>query len=161
MIFDSKRPSVLATGGVVLLYGVGSAIGAGLATLTRRDAASRVAPGDAATRSPAPQDSLVHAPPDKAKTAGAAHDDASAYSARRDDGNATLRLQSINRWARDAGPDRNLDFLTRATVDPDESVRARAQELFDREVIRTRRTTAGDRSNASPLVSLSLLTRAV
>lgn len=45
-----------------------------------------------------------------------------------------VRLQALDIWARQAGA--SLDPVTYALVDPDESVRARAQELFERELAR-------------------------
>jgi hypothetical protein len=50
-------------------------------------------------------------------------------SAPRDAPDPSARLQAIEDWAR--GPQATLDTVTRALVDPDESVRARAQELWE------------------------------
>lgn len=63
-------------------------------------------------------------------------DDAAAiaYAAMRDDTNPKPRLRLIDDWARAAAPGARLDLLSQALVDPDESVRARAQELFDRQI---------------------------
>jgi hypothetical protein len=47
----------------------------------------------------------------------------------RDDPDPTVRLQAIELWANDPGE--NLNPFTYALVDPDESVRARAEELFE------------------------------
>ena len=58
------------------------------------------------------------------------------YAAARDDPNPKPRLQLIEGWARQARPDSNLDLLTNALVDPDETVRARAQELMEQELAR-------------------------
>jgi hypothetical protein len=53
------------------------------------------------------------------------------YTAARDDSDPRARLQIIDAWARQARPDRSLDLLTNALVDPDETVRARAHELME------------------------------
>jgi hypothetical protein len=53
----------------------------------------------------------------------------SRLSAARDDPDPSTRLQLIEDWAR--GPQDTLDAVTHALVDPDESVRAQAQELLD------------------------------
>jgi hypothetical protein len=45
-----------------------------------------------------------------------------------------VRLQGLDAWKRHPGE--TLDAVTYALVDPDESVRARAQELFERELAR-------------------------
>ncbi|MFN0316802.1 MAG: hypothetical protein ACKVQA_17410 [Burkholderiales bacterium] len=50
-------------------------------------------------------------------------------SAAREDSDQTSRLQAIEDWAR--GSREVLDTVTHALVDPDESVRARAQELAE------------------------------
>jgi hypothetical protein len=57
-----------------------------------------------------------------------------AYAAMRDDINPKPRLQLIDAWAREATPDAPFDLLGQALVDPDESVRARAQDLFERRI---------------------------
>jgi hypothetical protein len=54
------------------------------------------------------------------------------YAAACDDPNPMPRLQLIEGWAQQARPDSSLDLLTNALVDPDEMVRARAQELLER-----------------------------
>ncbi len=51
-----------------------------------------------------------------------------------DDINPKPRLALIDDWARTASPGARLDLLGQALVDPDEAVRARAQELFDRQM---------------------------
>jgi hypothetical protein len=53
------------------------------------------------------------------------------YATARDDPNPTPRLQIIESWAQHARRDSSLDPLTNALVDPDETVRARAQELME------------------------------
>jgi hypothetical protein len=53
------------------------------------------------------------------------------YAAARDDPNPKPRLQLVESWAQQARPDSSLDLLTNALVDPDETVRARAQELME------------------------------
>jgi hypothetical protein len=58
------------------------------------------------------------------------------YANARDDPNPTPRLQLIEGWARQARRDSSLDLLTNALVDPDETVRARAQELLEQELTR-------------------------
>ena len=45
-----------------------------------------------------------------------------------------VRLQGLDAWARQ--PAASLDAVTYALVDPDESVRTRAQELLEREMAR-------------------------
>jgi hypothetical protein len=45
-----------------------------------------------------------------------------------------VRLQGLEAWKRHPGE--TLDVVTYALVDPDESVRARAQELFEQELTR-------------------------
>lgn len=54
------------------------------------------------------------------------------YEADRDNVNAIPRLALIEQWARERKSDESVDLLTQALVDPDERVRARAQELLDR-----------------------------
>ena len=44
-----------------------------------------------------------------------------------------VRIQGLDAWARQ--PTASLDLVTHALVDPDESVRARAQELFEQELV--------------------------
>ena len=61
-------------------------------------------------------------------------DPLATYSAMRDDANPKPRLQLIDAWARTAAPDAASDLIGMALVDPDESVRARAQELFERRI---------------------------
>ncbi len=55
--------------------------------------------------------------------------DLAALSAAREDPDPGARLRSLEEWAR--GPRDSLDPLTHALVDPDETVRARAQELLE------------------------------
>jgi HEAT repeat protein len=45
-----------------------------------------------------------------------------------------VRIQALDAWARQPGP--SLDPVTYALVDPDETVRARAQEVLERELAR-------------------------
>jgi hypothetical protein len=45
-----------------------------------------------------------------------------------------VRIQGLDAWARN--PSTSLDPVTYALVDPDEPVRARAQELFEQELAR-------------------------
>lgn len=52
----------------------------------------------------------------------------------RDDADPRVRLHAIETRAR--GPGETLDALTYALVDPDESVRVRAQELLEEELAR-------------------------
>ena len=68
-----------------------------------------------------------------------------AYAALRDDINPKPRLQLIDAWARAAPATAPLDLLSSAMVDPDESVRARAQELFDRRLEEHRTAPRTDR----------------
>ena len=49
--------------------------------------------------------------------------------AAREDPDPRVRLHAIETWA--AKPDKTLDPVTYALVDPDETIRARAQELFE------------------------------
>lgn len=49
--------------------------------------------------------------------------------AAREDPDPRVRLHAIESWA--AKPGKTLDPMTYALVDPDETVRARAQELFE------------------------------
>ena len=58
------------------------------------------------------------------------------YAAARDDPNPKPRLQLIESWAQQAQRDSSLDLLTSALVDPDETVRARAQDLLEQELAR-------------------------
>lgn len=67
------------------------------------------------------------------------------YAALRDDINPKPRLQLIDAWARAAPATAPLDLLSSAMVDPDESVRARAQELFDRRLEEHRTAPRTDR----------------
>lgn len=59
-----------------------------------------------------------------------------AYAAMRDNVNPRPRLLLIEEWARAAPPGARLDLLGQALVDPDASVRERAQQLFDRQLQR-------------------------
>ncbi len=52
----------------------------------------------------------------------------------RDDPGPSVRLQAMEAWAKE--PEETLDTLTYALVDPDETVRARAQELLEEELAR-------------------------
>ncbi|HEY2920959.1 MAG TPA: HEAT repeat domain-containing protein [Candidatus Binatia bacterium] len=52
----------------------------------------------------------------------------------RNDPDPRVRLNAIETWARNPGE--SLDPVTHALVDPDESVRARAQELFEEALAR-------------------------
>ena len=52
----------------------------------------------------------------------------------RNDPDPTVRLNAIEAWARNPGE--SLDPVTHALVDPDESVRARAQELLEEALAR-------------------------
>jgi hypothetical protein len=47
----------------------------------------------------------------------------------RDDTDLSVQLQALETWGRD--PEKMLDSLTHALVNPDEKVRARAQELLE------------------------------
>ena len=47
---------------------------------------------------------------------------------------ANVRIQALDAWAREPGT--SLDPVTYALVDPDESVRARAQEVLEHELAR-------------------------
>jgi hypothetical protein len=58
------------------------------------------------------------------------------YATARDDPNPTPRLQLIEGWARQPRRDSGLDLLTNALVDPNETVRTRAQELLEQELAR-------------------------
>ena len=58
------------------------------------------------------------------------------YAAMRDDPDPTMRLRVVDSWAQLHQPDDRLDLLSHALVDPDEVVRARAQELFEQELTR-------------------------
>jgi hypothetical protein len=55
-------------------------------------------------------------------------------TAGRDDPEPGTRLQSLETWERE--PKKTLDPITYALVDPDEKVRARAQELLEEELAR-------------------------
>ena len=50
------------------------------------------------------------------------------------DPDPNVRIQALDAWARQPGE--SLDPVTYALVDPDESVRARAQELLEQELVR-------------------------
>jgi len=63
-----------------------------------------------------------------------ANDPVATYAAMRDEVNPKPRLQMIDAWARTAVPGADSDLLGMALVDPDESVRTRAQELFERRI---------------------------
>src|SRR5437764_9339704 len=58
------------------------------------------------------------------------------YAAMRDDPDPTMRLLVVEGWTQHQDPDDKLDLLTHALVDPDDAVRARAQELFEQELTR-------------------------
>lgn len=95
-----------------------------------KEAVSAIAPGD----DPAPSTSLPvlriwwydapEEPPDSFISALTA----------RDDPDPNVRLHALEAWARHPGV--SLDPATYALVDPDEAVRARAQELFEQELDR-------------------------
>lgn len=53
------------------------------------------------------------------------------YLAMRDDADPKPRLRVLDDWARAVRPGDNVDLVGQALVDPDESVRARAQALLD------------------------------
>lgn len=55
-------------------------------------------------------------------------------AAAREDPDPNVRLHALETWAENPGE--SLDPVTYALVDPDESVRARAQELFEQELAR-------------------------
>jgi hypothetical protein len=55
--------------------------------------------------------------------------DLASLTAAREDPDPGARLRALEDWAR--GPRDSLDPLTHALVDPDETVRARAQELLE------------------------------
>jgi len=63
------------------------------------------------------------------------------YDSVRDDANPKPRLKAIEAWDRTARPDASLDLLTHALVDPDASIRERAQASFDRRMSRSSATT--------------------
>ena len=58
------------------------------------------------------------------------------YQTVRDDPDPMVRLQVIERWTQQQASDDRLDLLTYALVDPDESVRARAQALLEEQLAR-------------------------
>ena len=58
--------------------------------------------------------------------------EASWLAASREDPNPSVRLHALEVWAQ--RPGESLDPVTYALVDPDESVRARAQELLEQEL---------------------------
>ena len=133
-----KAPSLRTVDRVVLLGIVGSAIGFGVATSNDDDTTPRIAARPAPTQPRTLPEPTARPSPEKEQTPVRGFDYSTAYAALRDDGNPKPRLQLIDRWAREAGPDRDRDFLTHAMVDPDEAVRTRAQELFDRDMVRPR-----------------------
>jgi len=53
------------------------------------------------------------------------------YFAMRDDANPKPRLRVLDDWTRAVRPGDNVDLIGQALVDPDESVRERAQALLD------------------------------
>jgi hypothetical protein len=55
-------------------------------------------------------------------------------AAARDDPDSNVRLHALETWAQNPGE--TLDPATYALVDPDESIRARAQELFEKAISR-------------------------
>ena len=55
-------------------------------------------------------------------------------TAAREDPDPRVRIHAIEAWARNPGE--SLDPVTHALVDPDESVRARAQELLEEALAR-------------------------
>ena len=55
-------------------------------------------------------------------------------AAARDDPDPNVRLHALGTWAQYAGE--SLDPVTYALVDPDETVRARAQELMEEALAR-------------------------
>lgn len=76
--------------------------------------------------------------PETSRRAGAG-DDADSDSASMPSGlhvhpDPAIRLYALEAWALDPGE--RLDPVTHALVDPDESVRARAQELLEQELSR-------------------------
>jgi hypothetical protein len=55
-------------------------------------------------------------------------------AAAREDSDPNVRLHALNAWAQHPGE--SLDPATYALVDPDEAVRARAQELVEEQLAR-------------------------
>ena len=58
------------------------------------------------------------------------------YTAMRDAGAPQWRLQYVEQQARIASPAEAADLLGAAMVDPDETIRARAQALYDQALLR-------------------------
>jgi hypothetical protein len=77
---------------------------------------------------------LADATPPRTTTAAPPAVDLAALTAAREDPDPGARLRALEDWAR--GPRDSLDPLTHALVDPDETVRARAQELLEQAWLR-------------------------
>ena len=109
-------------------------LGCGKATESVTDQTKRpsVQPqGSVAASSPRPEASTRTQDPDQRTEVALAW-----YVAMRDDPDPSIRLRLVEAWAQQALPEDRMNLLTHALVDPDESVRARAQELLEQELAR-------------------------
>jgi len=105
----------------------------------------RATPEPAARAAPLARPAIVHAPQRAAQTTALSAfrygermqtqtpDDA-WLAAAREDPDPNVRLHALGTWAQHPGE--SLDPVTYALVDPDETVRARAQELFEEALAR-------------------------
>jgi hypothetical protein len=93
-----------------------------------------VAPGAQACKRVSALPTLAEGPSARTATAAPPVVDLAALTAAREDPDPGARLRALEDWAR--GPRDSLDPLTHALVDPDETVRARAQELLEQAWLR-------------------------
>jgi len=130
-------PSMIRSSLVGLAIVMAASIGAALAirsTPARDGAPSMGLANVRAASSSSTVDTTIHVSP-----ASSPIDPIPRYLAMRDDTNRVPRLALIEDYARSAGPDASTDLFAQAMLDPDEAVRSRAQDLFDR-AIAARRT---------------------
>jgi hypothetical protein len=105
----------------------------------------RAVPEPSARAAPLARPATAHAPERSAQTTSASAfrygertqaqtPDPAWLAAAREDPDPNVRLHALGTWARHPGE--YLDPLTYALVDPDEAVRARAQELVEEQLAR-------------------------
>src|SRR5947208_16086032 len=129
----------VATAGVLILQGCGNSSPVSTERANSAPAAGRATAADSVASAPeARPDWKTHARLGVANAAGVQYrteDDPPPWLAdllQAPDPN--VRVQALDAWAQHPGE--SLDPVTFALVDPDQSVRARAQELLEQELVR-------------------------
>ncbi|NOS80245.1 MAG: hypothetical protein E8D46_09245 [Nitrospira sp.] len=146
----------IGAAGTVLSSPAGEATGAGLSAPPVPKPGGLTA-DSSRTTSPAPK-----APAQSAASTPSSEDKANAdqalrearerwYAEMREHPEATVRLQALEQWAQQPGE--ALDPVTLALVDEDESVRARAQELFEQQLMKGEGTGSAVCGGACPAAS--------